>query len=132
MTRRRSGFSLIELMVAMTILSIVLLGVGRMSSIIAMRGQGNDLAAKRSAALQLEANKFGAVPYSTLGTWSTADQTFTRGDFTYTRKLTISAPTSTRYMIQIVVVPASDPTRTDSIALDRTLPPSGTPLCAGC
>jgi prepilin-type N-terminal cleavage/methylation domain-containing protein len=131
MTTRR-GFSLIEIMVAMSILSITLMSLGKFSAIIMMRGRGNDLVAKRTAALQLEANKFAAVPYTALSTWVTTDKTFTRGDFTYTRKLTIAATTSTRYTIKVVVIPAADVTRKDSVLLDRTLPPNGSALCVGC
>ena len=130
--RRRTGFSLIELMVAMSILSITLMSLAKFSTVIMLRARGNDLVTKRTAALQLEANKFAAVPYSTLSGWSTANKTFTRGDFTYTRRLTISAASSTRYTIKVVVIPSSDATRKDSITIDRTLPPTGSVLCVGC
>ena len=132
MNRNRKGFSLMEVMVALSILAITLMSLARFSMIIMQRGRGNDLVAKRTAVLQLEANKFEAVPYSTLAGWSTVDKTFTRGDFTYTRKLTITAPASTRYTIKVVVVPSADATRKDSITLERTLPPSGSALCVGC
>ncbi|MDB4875245.1 MAG: hypothetical protein JWM41_1691 [Gemmatimonadetes bacterium] len=129
---RRSGFSLIEVMVAMTILSIVLMSLAKFAIVIAVRGRDNGLVANRTAALQLEANKFGAAPFSALATWSTTDQVITRGNFTYTRKLTVSKASSTRYTIKVVVVPSADATRRDSVMLDRTLPPAGTPLCVGC
>lgn len=132
MTRARQGFSLIEVMVAMTILSIVLLNLAKVTTALAIRGRGNDLLAKRSAALQLETNKFGAVPFASLAGWVTTDQTVTRGTFTYTRKLTITPLSTTRYTVKIVVIPSSDATKKDSVILDRTLPPTGSPLCAGC
>jgi prepilin-type N-terminal cleavage/methylation domain-containing protein len=130
----RRGFTLIEVMVALVMLAIVVTGVARASTAIAVFGRRTDLAAKRTAALQLESNKFGAVPYANLATWSTSDQTFTRGDFTYTRKLTITSQnaTNTRYLIKIVVVPSTDPTKKDSAMFERTMPPSGSPLCVGC
>jgi len=128
----RRGFSLIEVVVAMTILSIALVSLAKLATVIAVRGRDNDLLAHRTAALQLEANKFGAVPFSKLASWSTADQSFTRGGFTYTRKLTITPVSSSRYTITIVVIPSTDATRSQSVTLDRTLPPSGSPLCVGC
>jgi len=130
--RARRGFSLIEVMVAMTILSIVLLDLAKVTTALALRGRTADLVAKRVAALQLEANKMGAVPYASLAGWSTTDQTITRGNFTYTRKLTITAASTTRYSIKIVVIPSADPTKKDSVMLDRALPPSSSPLCVGC
>jgi len=132
MRGNRRGFSLIEVMVAMTILSIALMSLAKLATMIAVRGRDNDLIAKRTAALQLEANKFGAVPFSALANWSTANQTITRANFTYTRKLTITAASSTRYTIKIVIVPSTATTRPDSITFDRTLPPTGSPLCVGC
>jgi prepilin-type N-terminal cleavage/methylation domain-containing protein len=130
--RPSRGFSLVEVMVAMTLLSIILVVLAKFATIIAVRGRGNDLTAKRTSALRLEANKFGAAPFSTLANWSTADKTITQGDFTYTRRLTITSQSATRYSIKIIVIPSSDATRTDSVLMDRTQPPAGTPLCVGC
>lgn len=129
--RTRAGFSLIEVMVAMTVLSIVLLNLAKVTTGLATRARTNDLVAKRTAALALEANKFGAVPFSSLGTWSTTNQTVTRGTFTYTRRLTISSLSSSRYSVKIVVVPTADTTKKDSLMLNRTQPPQNA-LCQGC
>lgn len=133
MTARR-GFSLIEVMVAVIMLAIVVTSLARASTVVSLLGRTNGIVASRTAALQLEANKFGAVPFTSLATWSTSDQTFTRGDFTYTRKLTITSQnaTNTRYLIKIVVVPSTDATKKDSLSFERTQPPTGSPLCSGC
>jgi prepilin-type N-terminal cleavage/methylation domain-containing protein len=132
MIQTRKGFSLIEVIVAMTLLAIVLMSLARMSLMVAVRGRGNDLFAKRTAVLQLEANKLGAVPYSTLSTWSTASQTLTLGDFTYRRRMAIANTGSSRYSIKIIVMPMGDTTKKDSVTLDRTKPATATPLCTGC
>jgi prepilin-type N-terminal cleavage/methylation domain-containing protein len=134
MVRQRAGFSLIEVVVSMVMLSIILVSLARASTVIAVRGRSNDLNAKRTAVLQMEANKFGAIPYANIAGWSTANKTFTKGDFTYTRRLTISAQnaTNTRYLIKIVVIPSIDATKGDSVTIERTLPPTGSPLCVGC
>ena len=63
--RRRQqtrGFSLIEIMIAMTILAVVMSSLARLATIIAVRGRGNDFYATRTMALQREANKFNAAP----------------------------------------------------------------------
>lgn len=127
----RKGFSLIEVMVAMTILSLVLLSLAKVTTAIALRSRTNDILAKRTASLQLEANKFGAVPFSSLAGWSTTDQTITRGNFTYTRHLVMSPVSTTRYSVKIVVTPSADPTKKDSVMIERTLPPTTSPLCTG-
>ena len=82
----------------MTILSLVLLNLAKVTTAIAMRSRTNDILAKRTASLQLEANKFGAVPFSSLAGWSTTDQTVTRGNFTYKRHLVMS-PVSTNALL---------------------------------
>ncbi len=123
---------MIEIMVAMTILSVVLMSLAQLALIVAVRGRGNDLVAKRNAALQLEANKFGAVSFASLSTWSTASKTLSLGNFSYTRNLTITQDSPSRYTVKVVVIPTSDATKKDSIILDRSLPSSATPLCVGC
>lgn len=129
--RSRRGFSLIEIIVAMTILAVVLLSLSGLAVGAAKRAANNDLALKRDAALQLEASKLGAMPYATLGTMSTADATFTNDGFTYTRQMTRTAGTN-RYTIVLTIVPALDPTKTATVTFDRANPPSSTPLCVGC
>jgi prepilin-type N-terminal cleavage/methylation domain-containing protein len=132
MMKNRQGFSLIEVMVAMTVFGVVMLGMARMAAGVAVKGRTNDLVAKRNAALQMEANKFGAVPFDSLKTWSIADKTRSLGGFTYTRRLVITQTSSTRYMVKVVVTPALDPSKKDSLMIDRSLPPTGSPLCVGC
>jgi prepilin-type N-terminal cleavage/methylation domain-containing protein len=128
----RKGFSLIEVMVAMTLLSIVMMSLAKIGVSVATRGRTNELVAKRNAALQLEANKIGTLPYDSLRNWPTTTKSFTVGDFTYSRRLTITSTSSTRYTIKVVVVPATNTRRVDSVMFDRTRPPSGSPLCVGC
>jgi prepilin-type N-terminal cleavage/methylation domain-containing protein len=132
--RPRTGFSLIEVMVSLVLLAIILVSLARASTVIAVRGRTNDLNAKRTSVLQMEANKFGAIPFASIAGWSTVNKTFTKGDFTYTRRLTISSQnaTNTRYLIKIVVIPSIDATKGDSVTIERTLPPTGSPLCLGC
>ncbi len=132
MTRRRRGFSLIEVMVAMTLLSIVMMSLAKISVSVATRARMNDLVAKRNAALQLESNKFVTVPFDSLRNWSTTTKTFTRGNFEYTRRLTITQVTAMRYTVKVVVTPTTNSSKKDSVIIDRTKPPTGSPMCVGC
>ena len=137
MMKARKGFSLIETMVAMTIFCVVMLGMAQMAAAVAVKGRTNDIVAKRNAVLQLEANKFGAVPFASLAAWTTDTATFTRGSFRYFRKLTITATSSTRYTVKVVVTPyvdatTMDPKKKDSVTIERARPATGTPLCTSC
>ena len=132
-TGLRRGFSLIEVMVAMTMLSIILLSLAKLSTAVGKSGRTNGIVAKRSAALQREANKFDALPFDTLANFAsgtTNDSTL--ATFPYKRRLTMTKQSSTRYTIKIVVLPSSDTTKKDSVTFERTRPAAGSPLCVGC
>lgn len=128
----RRGFSLIEVMVALTLMSVVLVSVAKIGTAMATKGRQNDVMAKRNAVLQLEANKFGAEPFASLAGWRTADTVLVQGGFSYTRKMSITRMTSQRYTVKIIIVPTLDPSKKDSVVFDRTQPSSGTVLCVGC
>jgi len=119
-------------MVAMTILSIVMMSMAKIGFSIAVKDRTNDLIAKRNAALQLEANKLNTVPFGNLGTWSTTTKTFKLGDFSYTRRTTISAMSMYRSAVTVVVIPTLDHKKKDSVMFDRTRPPANTVLCTTC
>ena len=115
----------------MTLLSVVLLSMARMSIVVSTRGRTNAISAKRTFVMIEEANKFGAMPYATLLAFSTADTTKTMGDFTYTRRLTRTV-TSNRITLKIAVVPAApNAAMVDSVWVYRTMP-AQSPLCTGC
>jgi prepilin-type N-terminal cleavage/methylation domain-containing protein len=132
MTSKRQGFSLIEVMVAMTLLGIVMMSLAKMSVTVATIGRTNDLIAKRNAVLQMEANKLGAAPFDSLATWSTTTKTFTQGTFSYSRRLTITAVTSSRDSIKIVVIPTSNTAKKDSVFIIRSKPISNVLCTSGC
>jgi prepilin-type N-terminal cleavage/methylation domain-containing protein len=129
--RPRRGFSLTEVLVAMTLLSIVLMSLARVTFQMAASGKLNDVVAKRNAVLVQEANKFNAMPFDSLATVSTAERTYTFGDFKFTRRLTITASGTQRKTVKIVIVPFTNPTRVDSVLVHRSKP-TGSPLCVGC
>lgn len=128
--RHRSGFTLAEVIVAMTFLSIVLLSMARMSMVVSKRGRSNAISAKRTFVMIEESNKFGAMPYDTLAAFSTSNVTKTAGDFTYTRRLARTV-TSNRITLKIAIVPSVDTTMVDSVWVNRSKP-AQSPLCTGC
>jgi prepilin-type N-terminal cleavage/methylation domain-containing protein len=129
--RRRGGFSLTEVMVAMGLLSIMLMGLARVTFQMASASRNNDIVAKRTAVLVQEANKFNAMSFDSLATVNTTDKTYTFGDFKFTRRLDITTVSSKERLIKIVIVPYYATTKTDSVYVTRTKPP-GSPLCTTC
>jgi hypothetical protein len=118
-------------LIAMTLLGVILMSLGRLTVVVSQRGRTNDLAAKRTAALQREADKFRAMPYDSIGTFSTADRQLAFGGWSYTRKLAITTVGTSYRTVRIVIVPVSDPAAKDSVTLHRAKARTS-PLCSTC
>ena len=129
--RARHGFSLTEVLVAMGLLSIMLMGLARVTFQMANASKTNDTVAKRNAVLVQEANKFNAMPFDSLATVNVSEKTLTFGDFKFTRRLQVTTVSSKQKTIKIVIVPFYATTRKDSVFITRTKPP-GSPLCTTC
>ncbi len=129
---RRHGFSLIETIVALTLMATVLSALAALNYRVTKRGEANDLQAKRTFALQHEANRFAAMPFSQLATQTNGSEALLLGDFLFTRTLTITAVDANRYTITIKIAPDLKPTAADSLIFDRTKPVSSTALCTTC
>lgn len=130
--RPRRGVSVIEIMIAMTMLGIIMMSLGKLSVTVSQRGRNNDIVAKRAFAMSQQANKYRTTPYANISSLSTASTRIDAGDFSYYRRLTITQPNSGTYRIVLKVTPVSDATKADSMVILRTLPPSSSPLCVGC
>jgi prepilin-type N-terminal cleavage/methylation domain-containing protein len=135
--RQRRGLSLIEVMVAVMVLSITMTFVGHISSSLTQANRRNDIIAKRTFAMQQQANVIGALPFQSLTTTLLPPtKTFTLGDFTYDRRVTLATTGSTSVgqtaTISITIVPqtgyASDTLLKESMTMYRSSPTCGTSL----
>jgi hypothetical protein len=122
--------SLIEIMIAMTMLAIVLVTIAKLSLDVAQMGRTNDLVARRSAVLQQQAAWLGAIPYTTLQTMSSGTSTITAGGVSYTRTLTLTQ-NANRITVNVKIAPTAYPTKVDSLVFDHAYS-TGSPLCSGC
>lgn len=133
--RRKDGFSLIEVLVALTLLSIILMSLARVTFQMAASGRTNETVAKRTATLIEEANKFNAMPFDSLATVNTTTKDLTFGDFKFQRRLTITTVSPKHKTIKIVVTPylagVLTTAKKDSVFVTRTKP-AGSPLCTTC
>jgi len=136
MTSRR-GLSLIEVMVAVMILSIMMAFVGHISSSVAQANRRSEVIAKRTFAMQQQSNIIGAMPYSSItATLLPASKTMTLGDFVYQRRVTLTTTGSVAAgfstAITITIVPQtgipSDTLLTESLSMIRSAPNCGTVL----
>jgi len=135
--RRRSGLSLIEVMVSVMILGITMTFVGHISTGIAQSNRKSDIVAKRTFAMQQQANVVGALPFASLtSTILPATKNFTLGDFRYTRRISLSTTGSASIgqtaTIGITIVPqtgiASDTLLKETLTMYRSSPLCGTAL----
>ena len=130
--RRRAGFSLVEVIIALTVLSVAMMMLARLSLLVSQRGRTNDLVSKRNAALAQEAGRFGVMSFSDIAKQSSGSTFMLVGDFSFTRIVTVTATTANRYTIKIVVAPIASEFKPDSVVFSRTRPATGSPLCVGC
>jgi prepilin-type N-terminal cleavage/methylation domain-containing protein len=134
--RRKGGFSLIEVMVAMAFLSLILISLARVTFQMAAASRTADIVAKRNATLIEEANKFNAVQFSSIPSIVTTTVDLKYGDFKFQRRLEVTTNTSSWYTIKIVITPyiggILTTSKKDSVFVQRAQP-AGSPLCtSGC
>lgn len=135
--RTRRGFSLVEVLVALGMLSIMLMGLARVTFQMAASSRSNGTVAKRTGVMIQEANKFNAIPFSTLTSYNGTTRSLTYGDVTFQRRVEVTSTKSdgSRYTIKVVITPYVAGVLTtslkDSFYVYRTNPP-GSPLCTTC
>jgi type II secretory pathway pseudopilin PulG len=130
--RARAGISVVEIMVAMTVLGVVIAMAGRLTFAAMQFARLNELKAKRGYAMEQQANFVGALPYASLNTTVLpTTKTFTTGGFSYIRRLSMTAGTNAT-TVTLTIVPstgiAKDTLQKESTTIVRTMPPCGTVL----
>lgn len=117
---------------ALTMLAVAMMLLARLSYLVSQRGYTSALVSKRNAALAREAARFGVMTFTQIAAQSSGTTLMLVGDFTFNRRLTVTASSSNRYTIKIVVAPQASEFKADSVVFSRTRPASGTPLCTTC
>ncbi|MFL5618968.1 MAG: prepilin-type N-terminal cleavage/methylation domain-containing protein [Gemmatimonadaceae bacterium] len=131
--RPRSGMTLIEVVVACTLLAVTLTSFTALSLKMATRNRRNMYLEQRTATLLQEVNRVESMPYDSLATYLRTDSTKV-GNGYYVWEYTIdpdSVSTSgkSRYKkITIKITPRLDPTYTQSSTVRRAKPPYVNPL----
>jgi prepilin-type N-terminal cleavage/methylation domain-containing protein len=135
--RPRRGLSLLEVIVAVMMLSVAMTFVGHISTGIAQTNRRSEIIAKRTFAMQQQANIVGALPFASLTTSILPpSKAFTLGDFTYTRRISLttggSASIGQKATVTITIVPQtgvdSDTLLKETLTMYRSSPLCGTSL----
>lgn len=122
-----SGFSLVEILVSLSLISIALVGLVPLSARVIRASATATLLTQRSAALSGEVERVAATPFDSLHAGRVCTTTELPG-FGYARCLNvqISSPGSLR--VTVSVAPQDTRVGADSAQLDRTRETPGNPL----
>ena len=129
---RRSGFTLIEALMSMTILATVMIMLSQLSLTVGRRAYKNDLNTKRNLALAQQTDRLYALTFDQVAALGSGTTQMLIGDFTFNRRLTVTQTTASRYTIKVVIAPIAAEFTPDSVTVSRTRPAAGTPLCTTC
>lgn len=131
-SRQCAGYTLVEVIIAMTLLSAVLIILATLSTSITRRGRLNELTTKRNLALAQQASRVQTMPWDDVVILTSGTAQLLVGDFTFTRRLVVTSAGANRRIIRVVVAPVVAEFRPDSVTIERTRPASGMPLCSTC
>ncbi len=129
--RPRRGVSLVEILVALSILSVVLMALGGLMYRVARQTRKSAVATYRTGAAQLAASWIQGMPWNDLSLPLTAGPVGCTSDslgmLEYNRCVTVTDVGSSRKSVQIVIQPTGNltaPPETQVIVRARVLLPS--------
>ena len=118
----REGFSLVEIVVAMLLLSITLLALAGLMTQVAAQGRATEVTAQRNAALVQSINYYTALSYTALDPALGGCEMVDSGMMPYERCVEITQAGTTR-TVKIVITPTNQAFRPDSALFERTALP---------
>jgi prepilin-type N-terminal cleavage/methylation domain-containing protein len=121
MKQSEAGFSFVEILVAMTLLAVVLIGVARLNFVLARRFYSLSGGAARDGILAQQVNQFAAMPFDSLKA-KAGTITVNRPPLPYTRKITVDSLSPKLRRVTIVVTPINTAFRPDTMVIQRTKP----------
>jgi type II secretory pathway pseudopilin PulG len=136
--RTRDGVSLIEIMVAMTLLVTVLGALSVLTTRTVKRSRDLDVGSARTFVLMQQSNRFSSLPYDSIPIYAPAGtprvDTVITGRYKYQRMVSyIQGTTGSEYRtVKVLLKPISDTTlksqKPDSLVFQRAKTYSTTPL----
>jgi prepilin-type N-terminal cleavage/methylation domain-containing protein len=122
------GFTLVEVLVSMTVLSLGMVALGALLVHSARQATAASSVVYQTAALSEEVGRMGAMPFALLVAGNTC-VTLTAHPLPHTRCTTITDVTAKRKTVKITVTPTGNPLLSaDSTMFERSVSNTGTPL----
>lgn len=123
--KNRRGISLIEVMVAVTLLGLMATVHTVVTMRYALRTRVAAIGVDRTSAISTAVDLYSTMPFANL-TSSTGCTTVTAlASYRHQRCVTITSPTQAIRRIQIIIIPTNTAFRSDTVRVDRSLPPTG-------
>lgn len=130
MRRAARGFTLVEIIVAMMILSFTLAGFAGVTFQYLRRVQTLDARVMQFALMGEQAQRLTVLPFDSLDSRAGCT-TFTGGTLPRTRCITVTTVNNGRKQVQVVITPTNTALKPDTLTFHRTKPPYNA-LCVGC
>jgi hypothetical protein len=129
-TRPRRGVSIMEIIVAMTLLAVVIGSLGVLSARTASRARTLDLKSARTFVLMQQSNRFSVLPYDSISAYAPRIDTVIAGRFKYARRVTYTqSMTGSEYKtVKVYLIQVGDSTVTDSLTFLRAKTYAKSPL----
>lgn len=122
-----SGFSIIELLVAMLLLTLLLLGLVPLSLKVSRMSTQSTALTQRSAALGGEVQRLETLPFDSLAAGTTC-ASFVSSSFPHTNCVTVSIVNPKTKRLTVVVTPTGGVLGADSTVIERSRGSTGNPL----
>jgi hypothetical protein len=132
--RTRDGISIIEIIVAMTLLVVVLGALSVLTTRTVKRSRDLDVGSARTFVLMQQTNRFSSLPYDSIPSYAPRIDTIITGRYKYERRLTyVQGATGSEYRtLKVMLKPITDTTlksqKPDSLVFQRAKVYSTTPL----
>lgn len=123
--KRREGFMLLEIMVAVLMLTTVLVSLAAVAVQVASRSVAITGNSYRNGILLQEVNRLQSVPYTALSVGTTVT-TVTALPYPHTRTLTITQPATNVFQVKLVITPTRTAFKKDSVIFLRRKSTSNT------
>lgn len=125
--RQRKGISLIEVVVAVTLLGLIATVHTVVTLRYAVRNRTAAIGVDRATAISTAVDLYATMPFASLPASGTSACTTitTLVNYSHQRCVSVSSPTQAIRRIQIIIAPTNTTFRSDTLRVDRSLPPTG-------
>lgn len=127
MMRSEQGFTLIEIMMAMTLLSIILMSLTGLTFAVSRQSFNSSMMVHRTAALTEVSERFGAMPFDSIDTYAGC-ATISDGPLPHEWCVTVQDVASDEKRLRVVVTPTDTDIAPDSLIVDRARTASANPF----